>query len=348
MRRELPGDGSAHASPIQCRLAEVKAPFPPGSLFLAPMVGLSHRALRTLVREFGGLDFAYTEMASAAALVSGSPNEEWYLDAGPQPERTMLQFYTLKPERLVEALHACAGRDVMGADINFGCAAPHISRAGGGVAWMENPEAAAGLVAAARAAWPRLLSAKLRIGPEEDYPRLRDFCLGLVEAGVDFLALHPRLSGEKFRRTSRWDFVGKLAAELSVPVIGNGDIRSYSTYRERASGASPDGIMIGREAARRPWIFALIRGREAREDFVLSVDLLETGHRMLDLIEELLPPDFHHTRARRFFYYYAENFTFAHHIRWKLQNAPSLPAMRSELERYISEVPQDRLRSYRD
>lgn len=322
--------------------------FPPNSLFLAPMVGLSHRGLRSLVREFGGLDFAYTEMASAAALVSGSPNEDWYLDAEPEPERTMLQFYAVKPERLVEAMEACAGRTLMGADINFGCAAPHISRAGGGVAWLENPAGARELVAAARAAWPKLLSAKLRIGAQEDYGRLRDFCLGLVDSGIDFLALHPRLSGEKFRRASRWDYVARLAAELPVPVVGNGDVRSYSGYRERVDGAAPAGIMIGREAARRPWIFALIRGREASADFSLEVDLLETGLRMLDLIEEHLPPEFRQTRARRFFYYYADNFSFAHNIRWKLQNAPDLPAMRAELERYVVEVPQDRLRRYSD
>ena len=74
------------------------------ALFLAPMVALSHRALRELILEFGGLDFAYTEMASAGAAVSGSPYENCYLDSGPDPSKVVYQLFTAKSERLSEAL----------------------------------------------------------------------------------------------------------------------------------------------------------------------------------------------------------------------------------------------------
>jgi tRNA-dihydrouridine synthase B len=313
------------------------------------MVGLSHRALRELVLGFGGLDYAYTEMASAAALVSGSPYDEWYLDAGPEPSRTIYQFYATGPERLPEALAMVEKREgeaVFGADINFGCSAPHITKAGGGAAWMRDPEGAFALVRSARAAWGRGLSAKIRLGAEEDYPRLADFVRGLAEAGADFVAVHPRLEGQKFRRSGRWDYVARLAAEMPIPVIGNGDVRTWKDYRERVSDFSPAGVMIGREAARRPWIFALLRGKEESEDFSLEVDLRATALRMLELIETRLPPDFRHTRAKRFFFYYADNFSYAHHIRWKLQNAPDLDGMRRELEDYLREAPGDAVRRY--
>ncbi|MDP3178247.1 MAG: tRNA-dihydrouridine synthase family protein, partial [Spirochaetaceae bacterium] len=312
------------------------------------MVALSHRPLRTIVREFGGLDVACTEMTSAAGLVSGSEFDEVFMDAGPEPERTMLQFYTIKEERLVQALELCADRKAMGADINFGCAAPHIERSGGGAAWMQRPREAAALVAAARRAWARPLSAKLRIGEEEDYDALRDFCLGLVDAGLDFVTLHPRLTREKFRRSSRWDFVGRLASELPVPVVGNGDVRGYSDWRERTETAKPAGIMIGREAVRRPWIFALIRGLEADPGFRIEIDLASVAARMLGLLEEILPPEYRLTRARRFFYYFCDNFSFSHHIKWKMQNAPDLDAMRRELSLYLTEAPADRVKEYRD
>jgi tRNA-dihydrouridine synthase B len=326
-------------------------PFPPRSLFLAPMVGLSHRALRELVLGFGGLDYAYTEMASAAALVSGSPYDEWYLDAGPAPGRAICQFYVTGPERLPEALAMVEKREgeaVFGADINFGCSAPHITRAGGGAAWMRDPEGAHALMRSARAAWSRTLSAKIRLGAEEDYPRLADFVRGIAEAGADFVAVHPRLEGQKFRRLGRWDYVARLAAEMPIPVVGNGDVRTWKDYRERSSDYSPAGVMIGREAARRPWIFALLRGKEKAEDFSLEVDLRATALRMLELIEARLPPDFWQTRAKRFFYYYADNFTFAHHIKWKLQNAPDLEGMRRELDEYLREVPGDAIRSFNE
>ena len=334
--------------PSRCIHGPVKPSLPPDALVLAPMVELSHRALRELILGFGGLDLAYTEMASAGAFVADSPYDRWFLDAEPEPARTVLQFYTTGPERLVEALERAADRPVFGADINFGCAAPQIKRAGGGAAWMREPEKAKELVGAARPAWPLSLSAKLRIGPEEDFGALLDFASGLAEAGLDFLTLHPRLENEKFRRKSRWDYVGRLAAALPIPVLGNGDIRSFSGWMRRKEEAGPAGVMIGREAARRPWIFALLRGKAADPAFELKVDLGETAFRFLDLVEKRLPPDFHLSRARRFFFYYTDNFTWAHHLKVKLQNAPDLSAMRGILADYLAEQPGDRLRLERD
>ena len=321
----------------------MRATFPRGSLFLAPMVALSHRALRELILGFGGLDFAYTEMASAGAVVSGSPYEGCYLDAGPEPGKIIYQLYATKPERLPEALAALSGGAVFGADINFGCAAPHITRAGGGAAWMREPGRAFDLVRSARAVWDKSLSAKIRLGQDEDYEKLADFVRGLAEGGIDYVALHPRFELQKFRRLGRWDILARLVDEGILPIIGNGDIRSWGDYRRRIEEAAPAGIMIGREAARRPWIFALLRGKEKDGAFSMDVDLEATGHRMLDLIESRLIEEFRLTRAQRFFFYYADNFTFAHHLRWKLVNAPSLDSMRRELDAYFEEMPGDRI-----
>jgi tRNA-dihydrouridine synthase len=235
-------------------------------------------------------------------------------------------------------------RGSFGADINFGCSAPHIIRAGGGAAWMREPEKAFALARLARGAWSSSLSAKLRIGVDDDYQRLRDFCLGLAEAGCDFLTLHPRLEGQKFRRSGRWDYVARLAADLPVPIIGNGDIRGWADYTRWMAEARPAGIMIGREAVRRPWLFTLIRGLEADPGFELEIDLRETAFRFLDLVESRLPPDFHETRAKRFFSYYADNFTWAHHLKVALANAADLSAMRRVLDDYLVEVPGDRVR----
>jgi tRNA-dihydrouridine synthase B len=135
---------------------------------------------------------------------------------------------------------------------------------------------------------------------------------------------------------------------MPIPVVGNGDVKTWGDYRERAAHYSPAGVMIGREAARRPWIFALLRGKEAAEDFSMEVDLRATALRMLELIEARLPPDFRLTRARRFFFYFADNFSFAHHIRWKLQNAADLDGMRRELDAYLLEAPGDAMRVYRE
>ncbi|MEI6877290.1 MAG: tRNA-dihydrouridine synthase family protein, partial [Spirochaetota bacterium] len=322
----------------------MKQNLPARALLLAPMVALSHRALRELILGFGGMDLAFTEMASAAAIVAHTKYDEWYIDAAPSPERVIYQFYTIRPESLPEAMAIVAGRGAFGADINFGCSAPHITRAGGGAAWMREPERGFALTRLARAAWPASLSAKLRIGADDDYERLRDFCLGLCDAGLDFLTLHPRLEGQKFRRKVRWDYVSRLATDLPRPVVGNGDIEGWADYSRRMSGDGPAGIMIGREAVRRPWIFALLRGLEADAAFELRIDLREVANRFLDLVETRLPPDFHESRAKRFFFYFSDNFSYDHHIRVRLNNAPDLSTMRRLLDEYLVEVPGDRFR----
>jgi len=330
----------------------MRSELPRDALVLAPMVALSHRALRELALEFGGLDLAYTEMASAGAAVSGSPYEACYLDAGPEPGKVVYQLYATKVERMVEALEmlgsGSSGAGVFGADINFGCSAPQITRAGGGAAWMREPERAFELVRAARSVWDRNLSAKIRLGQEEDYGRLADFVRGIAEAGVDYVAVHPRLEGQKFRRSGRWDFVARLVSEMGLPIVGSGDVRGFRDYEQRLRETGCSGVMIGREAVRRPWIFELIRGKEGSPDFSLEVDLRAAAFRMLELIEARLVEDFRLTRAQRFFFYYADNFSYAHYIKWKLVNAESLGAMRRELDSYFEEMPADRTRRYDD
>lgn len=321
------------------------SPLPPDALLLAPMVGLSHRALRELIRGFGGCDLYYTEMTSAAGYLSGAPYDRFFLDSGPEPERTVLQFYAVDTARMVEAARKAARElPAAGLDLNFGCSAPHIERSGGGVSWMKNPEAARDLVARVRDARPEgSLSVKLRIGYDDDYGRLRDFCAGLSEAGADWLVLHPRLRSEKLRRTGRWDYVRRLREDLGIPLVGNGDVRTPVDKAARVRECRTAGIMLGREAVRRPWIFALIRGLERDPGFRMTVDAAETAENFLRLVEELLPPEFHLSRARRFFYYYCDNLSFAHHIRWKIQNAPDLASIRRILAEYFEEVPGDRV-----
>ncbi len=317
---------------------------------LAPMVELSHRPLRELIAGFGGCDRYYTEMCGAPAYVSDAPYDQWFLDTEPRPESTAIQFNSPDSERMEAAVaKLLADRReknlaLGGIDINFGCSAPLIEKAGGGVFWMKHPKAAAAMVAAVRALIPGVgLSAKMLLGYEESGEALLAFCRGLVDAGADYLILHPRLKDQKFKRLGKWEYVASLARDLPVPVIGNGDIRDYDGYATAVGTHGAAGAMIGREAVRRPWIFALLRARELDPDYRMDVDIEGTGLRMLDLIRAYLPPSFHLSRARRFFFYYCDNLSFSHHLRYAIQNAPDLRAVESLFKAYFDTVPADRL-----
>jgi len=318
------------------------------------MVELSHRPLRELIASFGSCDRYYTEMTSASGYLARSPFDRWFMDSEPAPERTVVQLYDSEVDPMAKAAARLvqerrdSGMPLGGIDANFGCSAPHIEKSGGGVSWMKDASRAASLIAALKAAAPGVpISAKLRLGYEESESALVDFCRALADAGADYLVIHPRLKNEKFRRLGRWSHVRAVAEAISIPVVGNGDVRSWERYRSAVDEYGGAGAMIGREAVRRPWFFALLRGKEADPGFEMEARVEETGLRMLSLIRELLPESFHKSRARRFFFYYCDNLSFGHHLRYAIQNSDRLDDIERLFKAYFDEVPAERVRMER-
>ncbi|MBU0929251.1 MAG: tRNA-dihydrouridine synthase family protein [Spirochaetes bacterium] len=324
---------------------------PPRALLLAPMVELSHRPLRELVASFGSCDRYYTEMTSASGYLACSPFDRWFMDCEPVPETTVVQLFDSEIEPLAKAAarlsreRSAAGRELGGLDANFGCSAPHIERSGGGVSWMKDTGKAAALISAMKEAAPGVVvSAKLRLGYEESGAALIGFCRALADAGADYLVIHPRLKSQKFRRSGKWDYVKAVAEALPIPIVGNGDVRDYDSYASAVGRYGTAGAMIGREAVRRPWIFALIRGKEADPGFEMRIEVEETGLSMIRLIRELLPLPFHASRVRRFFFYYCDNLAFGHHLRYAIQNSAGLDDAERLFRAYFDEVPSERVK----
>jgi tRNA-dihydrouridine synthase len=308
------------------------------------MAELSHRALRELIEGFGGCDEYFTEMISAGALISGGPFEAYYLDAGPCPCRVVYQLAGADPGQIAAAAALLDRRDCAGIDLNMGCAAPAIVRLGAGVRWMADPDKAAALIALVRPRTRKRLSVKLRLGMEADLDRLVKFCRRLEDEGVDFITLHPRTAREKFRRAARWNFVGALRENLRVPVAGNGDIAGAADLLLRAAGDC-DAVMAGRLALRAPWVFARARaiegGRTPPE--LPEVNLEETALRFLELLARYQPPEFHLSRARRFFGYFCDNLTWGNYVKTLLGRETGLAGMEKVLTAYFGEHPGERL-----
>ncbi|MDR1211132.1 MAG: tRNA-dihydrouridine synthase family protein, partial [Spirochaetaceae bacterium] len=200
---------------------------------LAPMAEISHRALRELIGEFGGCDEYFTEMISAPALLSGGEFEPYYRENLPDPDRLVYQLTGADGDQLARAAGILDRLECAGIDINMGCAAPLITRTGGGVRWMNDKDRAAMMIAKVRKSVKKRLSVKLRLGPDENFEYLLAFCRALEAAGTEFITLHPRTAGEKFRRRAKWQYVEALSGELSIPVAGNGDIASAGELAAR-------------------------------------------------------------------------------------------------------------------
>lgn len=310
--------------------------------FLAPMAALSHRALRELIDEFGGCDEYFSEMLSAPSLLAANPLEAYYLDNGPVPEKLVYQLVGADREILAKAAALLDERDCRGIDLNMGCSAPEIVRIGAGVWWMDHPDEAFALVGQLRSAIRRhRFSVKLRLGSDDNLDRLITFCRGLEREGVDLITLHPRTSKEKLKRRARWTAVEEVKKALSILVAGNGDIEDAAQLVHRAR-CGCDAVMAGRAAVKSPWIFAQARALEGLREPLEDIDLLAVADRFLELLEKHQPGEYFESRAKKFFLYFCENLTWAHHVRTLLGRESERQGMVRVLEDYFAQNDQDR------
>lgn len=226
-------------------------------LCLAPMVGMSHVVLRRIVRSYlpsSAKTIWPTEMLSSWKI----PKE----NVGYTPETLrdsnedglIPQILGNEEKPISETVQKLTAWGAMGIDINMGCPVQKALKHNYGVALMGDPEYAARVVQMTRKSTELPISVKLRAGHQNDFHFLKDFVSGLVESGADWICLHPRTAAQKRRGTADWPQIYRLKSEISVPVIGNGDIQTAEDVDAMLLETGCDLVMSGRALAARPWM----------------------------------------------------------------------------------------------
>lgn len=315
-------NGEAFLLPNQLRIGKLTVSPP---VFLAPMAGVTHTALRQLIASFGGCGCFYTEMLNAVSLPHEHPRRSFFLSRSTAENPLVYQIMTGKAEDIppaVEVLHAC-GADAV--DLNMGCAAPTILKQGAGVALMRDPHRSRQLVSVLRRSTDLPLLVKLRIGWEADAPYLIRFCRLMEDAGADAVVLHARLAEDRFKRPVKPHFITAVKQALAIPVIGNGDIVDVETASEMFRNTGCDGIMIGRAAVSRPWIFRDISEMLwNRREIPDPPDPRQVFDRYVTLLKAHFPPERQLGRLKEFTSYFAGSFFFGHTLWKKVQGAQSV------------------------
>lgn len=326
------------------------------------MATLSHEAHRRLIEKFGGCDEYFTEMINAGSLLTNGPFEKFYLMNETVPEKMVWQLTGGKTALIERAVPVVAELGGVGIDLNMGCCAPEIVASGAGIAWMLKPvEETWAMVHTVRRAMESCsehgqlklrLSVKLRLGDENFTDEgFFSFCKMLMDEGVQQLTLHPRTKKQKYTRPARWEYVEKLAGfakPYGVRIILNGDVKDVESAKSAMkTSPSADGLMIGRMAAQKPWIFAQIARSFACEDsdrdvLRTKIDLQQLIFEYLDDLQIYQPKEFWKTRCQRFFTYFCSNFSFAHYARTQLVNASCISQAKERLVQYFEKVPEDR------
>jgi len=234
---------------------------------LAPMAGITDLPFRLICRE-NGCSLAFTEMISAKGLCRGLAKSRRYLDSTLADRPLGVQLFGADAETLAEAARLVTdlGADLV--DINMGCPARKVVRAGAGAALLKDLSLAVSILAAVRRATALPLTVKIRSGWNRGTiiaPQLGKIA---EDCGVDAIVLHARTAEQGFGGVADWEQIRQLKQQLRIPVIGNGDVRSPQDAVRMTAQTGCDAVMIGRGAQGNPWIFAsaesLHRGRGFR------------------------------------------------------------------------------------
>jgi tRNA-dihydrouridine synthase B len=316
---------------LQVRELQISPP-----LLLAPMAGLTHTALRQIALSFGGVGLLSTEMLAAKRLPSENPRISPCLIRTAAEKPLSYQLLISSVSHMAPAIDALHGMRADAIDLNLGCPAPAVSRSGGGVSLMERPEDVRALVAEARKRTALPLSAKIRLGSELDEHALKNFCTMLQDEGIDMLSVHARLKKESFARRPRWEWVAKIKEWLTIPVIANGGIFSVQDAADCLRVSRADGLMLGRGAVIRPWLFAEI----ARHVYGCTVTELPVSlpvmyGTFLGLLTEHFRPERRLGRLKEFTHYFAKNYQFGHLLATRVQSSTTIDEARDRAELFF-------------
>lgn len=298
-------------------------------IVLAPMVGISHSAFRSLVQAEGGVGLLFTEMLAAKRLPHDNPFCSPLLIRDASEKPLFYQIIAASEADIAPAVDKLHLLGADGIDLNLGCPAPMQKRQGAGAVLAGNQAVLRKVLRRLRKSTELPVSVKIRLGQSLDVDSLRSFGLFLEAEGVDMITIHARLHGEKFCRKPRWEQIGAVKDALSVPVLANGGIFTAGDAKRCLELSHADGVMIGRGAVERPWLCADI----ARE--VYGIDSTAEKRESQDiyahfiaLLEQRFAPERRLGRLKQFTRYFAASFPFGHHFAASIQNSDSIAEAR--------------------
>lgn len=219
----------------------------------APLSGVTDKVFRQLVRRYAPTSMMYTEMVHAAGVCHLDTLPQ-IMEVDSQEHPISIQLFDCRPDFLADAARRAVAEGADTIDINMGCPVNKITRKGGGSSLLKDPEMAVKIVETLVAAVEVPVSVKTRIGWDDAHINAVDFAHWMEDAGVQMLTLHGRTRAQGYTGKARWDWIGRVKAALSIPVIANGDIDSVEAAVRCLEQTDADGVMCSRGTLGYPFL----------------------------------------------------------------------------------------------
>lgn len=252
-------------------------------LLLAPMEDVTALPMRSIAKRIGGPGLMFTEFVSAMAIHHGAKKTFKKFRIDPSERPLGIQIFGGEPDVMAETARLCeeAGADIV--DINMGCWVPKVCKTGSGAALLKDPETAEKIVRAVVNAVNVPVTVKVRAGWDYSLFAAPELAKRFEGAGAKMITLHARFAKQGFEGEANWELIRELRKAVSVPLVGNGDVKTPEDAQRMLDETGCDGVMVGRAAISNPWQLARIRcgltGESEPEEPTLQ-DRIETaiGH----------------------------------------------------------------------
>ena len=223
-------------------------------LFAAPMAGVTDRPFRTLCRRFGA-GLAISEMVSSRPELRGTRKSRLRLEHRGEASPVSVQIAGSDPAMMAQAARINAAEGAQIIDINMGCPAKKVCNVAAGSALLSDEPLVARILEAVVAAVDVPVTLKIRTGPDPQRRNAQRIARIVEGAGVRLLVVHGRTRACGFRGEAEFETIAAVKTTVGIPVIANGDISTPEEAARVLARTGADGIMIGRAAHGRPWVF---------------------------------------------------------------------------------------------
>lgn len=310
---------------------------------LSPLAGYTNLSFRRIVRQIGGIGLATTDLVSADAIVYENPKTLKMIETHPEDRPFAVQIFGRDAKMMIDAAQILMERGVDSIDINMGCPVAKIAGGGSGAGMMCNADGTVLLVQKIVEAVSIPISVKMRLGWDSTQLTAPMFAREFEKIGVVAIAIHGRTREQGFSGSVDLSGIRKVAdATESIPVIGNGDVRTIPDAARMLSETGCDGVSIGRGALANPWIFKQLSQWEETGEWSPPGsfnDRLDLLLRQFSYMQEQWGADGAIVRFRKMSHWYLKSMRVKPALRHHFQQAKTVEQFNAALATIVEAGP---------